>query len=382
MKEDLNLLGLPPLNLEEERRKKKEESEDEKTRTSCFFLPTSFYVVDMRKERWKVRGQAVNYSCISKKLKSEITYALKNKLQTILLINRQGMSSFSVCTNCKTVLNCPKCERALVYDKAGYYVCVHCAYKSSITPHCSHCQGINFQNIGLGTQKVEREINNLFPGARVARLDSQSARSGNFQESVYRDFSRHKIDILIGTQMISKGWDLPSVSLVGIIDTDNMLSVPDFSTSEKAFQNIVQVSGRVARPGSRYPGVVIIQTYHPENDIIKFASERNYGAFLEKELSDRRSFDYPPFGRLVKLVFQNYKKENVSQETAKIYQILEPLKNIKVTEAQDSFVPNIRGRHRMQIIIKIPDEIPLELKNELKKLGQGWIIDVDPVSVT
>ena len=341
-------------------------------------LPVTTVIVDMKKERW-----AKNYSCISKKLKSEIAYALKYGQQVILFINRQGMSSFSVCKSCKTVLKCPKCDRALTYDTRGHYRCLHCAYKTSITPQCEKCKGIEFQNVGLGTQKVEREVKSFFPNARVARLDSQAVADGKTQERIYQEFSAGQVDILIGTQMITKGWDLPSVALVGIIDTDNALAIPDFSTGEKFYENLVQVSGRVGRPGAKFPGSVVIQTYQPENKFIKFGAERNYEGFFQAEIAERKALYFPPFGKLIKLVYQEYDTKKAEEESRRISEALQNIPDVRVTEAQESFVPRVRGKFRRQIIIKCTNgTVPERLEMELKKLGAGWIIDVDPVSIT
>ncbi len=334
-------------------------------------------IVDMKKERW-----SKNYSCISKKLKSEIAYALKYDQQVILFINRQGMSSFSVCKRCKTVLTCPKCNRSLVYDQKGYYRCLHCAYKTSITPQCTACKSIEFENVGLGTQKVEKEIHGLFPDARLARLDSQTAKDSAYQAKIYQEFSTRQIDILIGTQMITKGWDLPNVALVGIIDTDNALSIPDFATNERFYENLVQVSGRVARLGAKMKGSVVIQTYQPENKTIRFAAERNYTTFFESEIAEREALSFPPHGNLIKLVFQDYDFKKTESETQHVSETLQEIAGVKVTEAQAAYVPKVRGRFRRQIIIKYKDELPEKLQTELAKLKSGWIIDVDPVSIT
>lgn len=333
-------------------------------------------LVDMKKERW-----VKNYSPISKKLQSEIAYALKNKLQTILFINRQGMSVFSICDSCKMVLRCPRCDRALIYDNQGIYRCAHCSHKTSITPKCSRCNGIVFQNVGLGTQKVEKEVLSLFSNARVARIDTQSVRKHNHQKKIYRDFSDGKIDILIGTQMVSKGWDLPRMALIGIIDADNALSLPDFRNNEKVFEDLVQVSGRIARPGATYPGIVIIQTFQPENKLLKLAAEKDFETFYLGEIKERRTLKLPPFGRMIKLVFQDYSLKKVEKEADKAVEVLQAMPGIKISDLQDPLSPKIRGRMRKQIIIKIKEEIPYELMTALRKLGSGWIIDVDPISV-
>jgi primosomal protein N' (replication factor Y) len=336
-------------------------------------------IIDLKKEKWEK-----NHSPISRKLRTEIAYALKNKLQTILFINRQGMSSFSICTGCKTVLRCPNCERALIYDNSGVYKCVSCTYKTSITPECSKCKGLIFQNIGLGTQKIEREIASMFASARIARMDSQTMKESGVQEKIYHDFASGKIDILIGTQMLTKGWDLPNVALIGIIDADNMVSIPDFSVNTRAFQNIVQVAGRSNRPNAKFRGLVIIQTFNPNLELFRFAAERNFKQFFEKEIKEREDLSLPPFGKLIKLVFQDYDMQKVSKAVDALYQSLENLvdENIKISEPQDSFVATVRGRRRKQIIIKLKNKlISPELQKILVALPAGWIIDVDPISI-
>jgi len=339
---------------------------------------TTIEIVDMKKERW-----AKNYSCISKKLKAEIEYALKYKMQVILFINRQGMSNFSVCTSCKTVLKCPKCDRALIYDRGGHYNCVHCAYKTSITPQCSKCKGMAFQNVGLGTQKVEREINSIFSSAVTARLDSQSIRTPHHQENVYLDFSEGKIDILIGTQMISKGWDLPKVALIGIIDADNLFSIPDYSSSQKAYELIVQVAGRTSRPGSRMKGSVVIQTFNPENKYIKWAAERDYANYFQHEIKERESLNLPPFGKIVKLIFQDTNQKKTENATKDIYGMLERFSDVaSISEPQEAYVSKVRGRFRRQIVIKIKEgKVPASILKILKSLPSGWIVDVEPISI-
>ncbi|PJA86628.1 MAG: primosomal protein N' [Candidatus Moranbacteria bacterium CG_4_9_14_3_um_filter_42_9] len=345
-------------------------------------------LVDLKKERWQNQpaGRQGNYSSISKKLQVEIGYVLKHGLQAILFINRQGMSSFSVCAACKSVLACPKCDRALVYDRGGAYQCLHCAFKTSITPQCFKCQGLAFSNIGFGTQKVEREIQNLFPAARVVRADQQSAKEPGFQKKIFRNFSDRKIDILIGTQMISKGWDLPNVALVGIIDADNMLSLPDFSANERAYQNIVQVSGRTGRPNSKGRGLVLIQTFNPQSTIMRLIAEKDFKNLYEIEKVARKTLNFPPFSRLVKIIFQDYNLKNVDGETGRVYNILLENKpdDVIISEPHTGFVEKIRGRFRKQIILKLTGRdnmLPQKLRKILNFLPAGWIIDVDPVSL-
>ncbi|HPN96342.1 MAG TPA: primosomal protein N' [Candidatus Moranbacteria bacterium] len=341
----------------------------------------SIELVDMRKEKWQ---KPKNYSSISKKLQGEIAYALKNKQQAVLFINRQGMSNFSVCENCKTVLRCPRCDRALIKSNKGNYKCVHCAHETSIIPECSKCHGIAFKNVGLGTQKVEKEIKDIFPGAKILRLDSEVAKKKNSQEEIYESFSSGAADILIGTQMISKGWDLPNVSLVGIIDTDNLFSIPDFSAAEKAFDYIFQVSGRTSRPDARFPGVVIIQTFNPENKTIKWAQSRDFESFFKKELEERKILYLPPYGKIIKLVIQDFNYKKAASAANDVFKMICKLSSeIQVSEPQDAYVSKIRGRFKKQITIKIKSKNKAvnNLVKILKSLPNGWIIDVDPISI-
>ena len=342
-------------------------------------------IVDMKKERWN-KSPSSKLSSISKTLKAEIEFALKYRRQIILFLNRQGMSAFSVCENCKTFLACPKCERALVAQSGGDFQCLHCSYKSSIFPSCSKCKGINFRNIGIGTQKIEKEIQSFFPGAKIKRIDTQEMKkSAKSQDKFWKEFSTGKIDIVIGTQMITKSFDLPNVGLIGIIDADSLLHIPDFLTNEKAFGSIYQATGRTGRTGSEFTGKSIIQTFHPENLIIKMVANLDYKGFFAHEIEERKALNYPPFTHIIKLFFQDTDAKNVSFETGKLHIQIEKLKlsNIKIYPPQEMLLSNIRGRYRRQIILKAKDypKLPTRLKTILKSLGSGWTIDVDPLSI-
>ena len=307
-------------------------------------------------------------------------------MQVLLFINRQGISSFSVCDNCKNIFRCSNCDRALVYTAEGIYRCIHCSYKTDIFPKCQYCSGNVFKNIGIGTQRVEKEVSSLYPKAIVRRIDTETIKKPKNHESMYRDFSERKIDILIGTQMITKGWDLPNLGLIGIIDADNLLKIPDFKTDEKAFQNIVQIVGRTGRVGSNFSGKAIIQTFNPENSVITLAAKMDYLSFYEKEIEERKTLSYPPFSRLIKLIFQNESKQKTERETEKIYDSLlkfyRKYPNIKISPPQNPLVPKIRGRYRKQIIIKnLKETLPQELKKILQNLPFGYIMDIDPISI-
>ncbi len=343
-------------------------------------IPPTAEVVDMKKERWRK-----NFSPISKTLKAEVEYASKNKLQTILFVNRQGMSAFSVCGSCRSVLKCPQCDRALVYGNSGIYKCPHCSRETGILTACPKCKGTIFKNIGLGTQKVEREINKLFPGAKVKRVDFEAMKKRKSADNLFQEFSRGDYDILIGTQMITKGWDNPRVGLIGIIDADNLVSLPDFNTDEKAFQQIVQAAGRTGRLESKFPGKIIIQTFNPENFIIQTAAERNFEKFYEKEIAERKDLKYPPFARLVKLICQNPNRQKVEKNAEKVYNGIKSLQSkeegFTVSPPQDPLVSKVRKNYRKQIVLKLEKELSPDLKKILINLDGKWIVDVEPVSI-
>jgi primosomal protein N' (replication factor Y) len=274
----------------------------------------------------------------------------------------------------------------LIYDTKGFYRCLHCSYKTSITPQCSKCKGLNFSNIGTGTQKVEREISQFFPGARIARADSQTMKIPQSYKEIYRKFSEKHIDILIGTQLISKGWDLPSVSLVGIIDADNILYIPDLDANIRAYQNIVQVSGRSGRPGAAFPGSVVIQTFNPEHFVVKAAATRDFPYLYNKEINERKSLSLPPFGKIIKLIFQDPDLKKVDSESERVFLALskEQSRQTKIYSPQNPLVSNIRGRWRKQIIIKLTHkifEVSPGITKTLNFLPNGWIIDVDPITI-
>jgi primosomal protein N' (replication factor Y) len=359
-------------------------------------------VVDMRKETWTdfAGKKTPNHSLLSMRLQAEISYALSQKLQTILFVNHQGMSTFSVCSNCKAVLKCPKCERALIYNESGGYNCLHCNFKESIVPSCKACGSLTFQNIGIGTQLVEKEVKKLFGSARISRLDSTSAKKPGALNEIFENFAQGNIDVLIGTQMITKGWDNPRVELVAIIDSDSLFTNPDFLTDEKAFANILQVAGRTGRVGTPYPGHVIIQTFDPLRRILQKIATRDSKSFYEKEIELREDLRLPPFGKLIKLSFKDAEKTKVEKEVQAVYEkiseILSNTKGISATAPYDPLISKIRGKFIQQIILKtgtgknsLPEANalqseavwPAELIKILSSLSTNWSIDVDPIQI-
>lgn len=330
-------------------------------------------VVDMKKERWDK-----NKSPLSRELTTQISLALKDKRQSLLFVNRQGMSAFSICSRCRTVAKCPTCTRALVSVTKGQYSCIHCNFTQKTTRKCKKCKA-SIEHIGIGTQKIQRELKKMFPKAKIVVADGSTMKKTGTHNKLYRDFSEGKIDIVIGTQMITKGWNSNNIALSAIIDTDHLLSLPEYNVGEKAFAFIVQMG---LRAGS---GKTIIQTFQPEDPIIQYASEYKFREFYEKELSLRKVLAYPPYTHLIKLLYQDIEKKEVEKTIENMYESITKLcvedEDIIISEPHDPLINKIRTKYRKQIIIKIKNNtIPVYLHDFLILQNTKWTIDIDPVT--
>lgn len=255
------------------------------------------YMVDM-KDEWKKK----NFSIFSELLIDKIKEKLDKKEQIILFVNRRGSASAMICRDCGHKETCVNCSIPLTYHKSRYantLQCHHCGAVKVSPNFCPKCRGGNFKLTGLGTEKVEAEIAQQFPNAKTIRADSDVTKKDGGIKQIYETFKSHKADILIGTQMIAKGWDIPNVTLVGIVLADIGLNIPDFRSGERIFQLLTQVAGRTARADKH--GDVIIQTYNPENPTILAAAKDDFHEFYENEIADRKKFSFPPFSKIIKL---------------------------------------------------------------------------------
>ncbi|MFH0969591.1 MAG: primosomal protein N' [Patescibacteria group bacterium] len=358
-------------------------------------------IVDMRNEGWNNNSRKRNNNIIfSKKLISEIGFTLKYGKQVFLFVNRRGMSSFSICASCKEVFRCPRCERALIYDSSGIYRCFHCSYKTDIFPYCPKCNGVEFKNIGTGNQTVEREIKKIFPGAKTKLVDFESLKSKDGQQKIFENIRDKKHDILIGTQAVLKGWELPYLGLIGIINADDLLDFSDFNSDEKAFQALMQIKGKASN------GKLVIQAYNPDNYVIKYVIQNDLEGFYAKIIEERKTLKYPPFYKIIKLILRTANKKIIEKESAAVFERIRKLserdKNISIFEPFTPQLSKVRDKFRKQIIIKIHphtnvdnlmplannknigvgvNDVPQELKRHLKMLSSDWVIDVDPISL-
>lgn len=307
-------------------------------------------ISDMRKEL--ANG---NRSMLSSVLREEVAKNIASGEQTVLFLNRRGFSTFVSCRDCGYVVSCPECSIALTYHRTDESLnCHYCGYKTRVIKECPECKGSHVRYFGAGTQKLEEEIKKIFPGASCIRMDVDTTTRKGSHERILKTFSREKIDILLGTQMVSKGLDFPNISLVGVMAADMSLNIDDYRASERTFDLITQVCGRAGR-GAR-PGRAVIQTYTPDNDVIKMAKTQDYEAFYENEIAYREMFLYPPFSDIVSFVFSsedNSLAEKASKESEKLAE--EILKDIRFSKYTSMPAPlsRIKGRYRWRYWIKI-----------------------------
>lgn len=340
-------------------------------------------IVDMREEL-----KAGNREIFSRALQAAMRETLHLGQQAILFLNRRGAATFVMCRDCGHVLRCRRCEVPLTYHLRGndrveedQLLCHHCNWHEPVPQFCPQCGSKHIKFFGIGTQKVEATVQRLFPEARTLRWDRDTTGGKWSHEEFLESFIRHEADVLIGTQMIAKGLDLPLVTLVGVIAADTALHLPDFWSSERTFQLLTQVAGRAGR--SILGGQVIIQTYTPEHYAIQMASRHDYDGFYEKELAFRREHGYPPFARLAKLVYVHSSQKRCQEEAERLYRILDHkiarlgLAGVDLIGPAPCFFGRLRGKYRWQIMVRASD--PQALLQDVA-LPPGWRVDIDPVS--
>jgi primosomal protein N' (replication factor Y) len=336
-------------------------------------------IVDLREEL-----KSGNRSLLSRSLLSAMEEVLAHGEQAILFLNRRGTATFVRCRNCGFVLRCPRCSIALTYHSAEKrLICHRCRYSMPVSPRCPQCHQRSLRFLGIGTQRVEAEISHFFPDARLLRWDSDAISGRYGHEELLKSFRDHKADVLIGTQMIAKGLDLPQVTLAGVINADTGLNFPDFRSSERTFQLLCQVAGRAGRGVKA--GKVIIQTYSPDNYIIEAAAKHDYAAFYHKEISYRRRYNYPPFAQLIRLVYGHTNEQACRREAQRVYRLIldekggECMTDFNVIGPVPAFASRLRGNYRWQLFLRGSGSSRLLSKLILPR---GWTIDVDPVGVS
>lgn len=335
---------------------------------------------------------AGNRSIFSRKLYDQIKENLRKKEQTILFLNRRGYSSFVSCRDCGYVPKCPNCDISLTYHfQEKRLVCHYCGYNEQMTDVCPKCRSNRIRYLGIGTERIEKDIKKYFPEARVLRMDVDTTQTKGSHEKIFYDFKNGNADILIGTQMISKGFDIPNVTLVGVILADITLNIPDFRSSEKTFQLLTQVAGRAGR--GKKSGRVIIQTYEEDNFSILASREQDYVRFYNEEIKYREVFKYPPFTHLMNIIISGNDKNEVIKISANIYNVCQSIINKTMNKSYNKIlgpasapISKINNNHRWQIIIKSEDRnILLNIAQNVEGLKRNKdikiLIDIDPNSI-
>ncbi|MDX2268723.1 MAG: primosomal protein N' [Bryobacter sp.] len=329
------------------------------------------------------------HALFSRRMVDAVREKLAAKEQAMLLMNRRGFSSFCLCRSCGYRVGCVNCSVTLTYHKRDRrLLCHYCGYSERVPETCKECGSDKVQFFGAGSERIEEELAEAFPTARIARMDRDTIHSKNDYEAILGGFRDGQYDILVGTQMIAKGHDIPNVTLVGIVNADLGLSMPDFRAAERTFQLLTQASGRAGRGG--LPGRVILQTINPEHYAVRFSVDQDYDAFYAKELTFRRMMRYPPFASLANVLFRSEKQEEALRMSGVAAELLSNEgAELRVLGPAEAPVAKVKKEFRYLMLLKSPQR--KKLAEALARLrahaeqeewpATGMIIDVDPLSL-
>jgi len=342
-------------------------------------------LIDMRQEFLETRKQAT----FSRRLKDAIAERLKSGEQSMLLLNRRGFSSFVTCRACGWRMECPNCAVTLTWHRRDRRMLCHYCNTAQRTPtRCPQCDSEYLQYIGTGAEKAEDELHHEFPQARIARMDRDTVSGKRHFETILQGFRDGDYDVLVGTQMIAKGHDIPNVTLVGIVSADIGLGMPDFRAAERTFQLLTQAAGRAGR--GDLAGQVLIQTVNPEHYAVRFAAAQDYQLFYEKEIQFRRLMRYPPFSALANVLVRSERQEQALAMSSELGQLLDPPpEGLKVLGPAEAPVPRLRNEFRYQLLLKAAsrkrlNEVLQMLRRhavDRKWSATGLVIDVDPMTL-
>ena len=340
------------------------------------------HVVDMREEL-----KSGNRSIFSHRLQEALGEVLAEKQQAILFLNRRGSATYVFCRDCGYTLTCPRCDTNLTYyhrqdgQRKPRLVCNRCGYTRNPVHTCPQCGSENFKHYGMGTERVEEEVLNLFPEARTLRWDYETTRKKGAHELILSHFTNQRANVLIGTQMLAKGLDLPLVTLVGVVLADVGLTLPDYRAGERVFQVLAQVAGRAGR--SPLGGQVVLQTFTPESYVIQKAATHDYASFAKDELTYRQQLRYPPFAQLVRMEYRHTKPQQAEEEARRMAGYLKHLiadqqrRATTLIGPAPCFYARMDGYYRWQIILRGPDPATM-LQGE--NLGD-WRVETHPQSL-
>jgi primosomal protein N' (replication factor Y) len=342
-------------------------------------------LIDMRQEFLESRKQAT----FSRAVIAAVEQRLEQGEQSMLLLNRRGFSSFVACRACGDRVECVHCSVTLTYHRRDRrMLCHYCNYSTRVPDRCPKCGSEHIQFLGAGAERVEEELHAAFPRARIARLDRDTVRGKRAFETILSGFREGAFDILVGTQMIAKGHDIPNVTLVAVVNADVGLALPDFRAAERTFQLLTQAAGRAGR--GNVPGIVLIQTLNPDHYAIRCAAAQDYEAFYTKEIEFRRLLSYPPFGALANVVVRAAREEEALTRSAALGRLLQPApEGLRVLGPAPAAVARLKNEYRYQMLLKAASRKRLsEVLGDLRRFAaaEHWnpaslLIDVDPMTL-
>jgi len=342
-------------------------------------------IIDLRQEFLETKKN----SLFSRRLIEAVKEKLAAGEQSMLLMNRRGFSSFVACRSCGYKVECVNCSVTLTYHRRDRrLLCHYCGYSEKVPQQCVKCESEHIQFIGSGSERIEEELREAFPDARIARMDRDTINSKGDYEVILNGFREGSFDILVGTQMIAKGHDIPNVTLVGIVNADIGLGMPDFRAAERTFQLLTQAAGRAGRGG--LPGIVVLQTINPEHYAVRFSAVQDYELFYAKELQFRKVMRYPPFASLANVIFRSEKQEEALRMSGEIAELLKDEKDgVRILGPAEAPVPRVNKEFRYQMLVKAAQRKRLaEILDRIRKLAtdRNWpatslVIDVDPLNL-
>ena len=342
-------------------------------------------IVDLRQEFLETKKN----SLFSRRLVEAVRDKLALGEQSMLLMNRRGFSSFVACRSCGYKVECINCSVTLTYHRSDRrLLCHYCGYAEKVPDRCAKCESEHIQFIGSGSERIEEELREAFPEARIARMDRDTINSKGDYELILNGFREGSFDILVGTQMIAKGHDIPNVTLVGIVNADIGLGMPDFRAAERTFQLLTQAAGRAGRGG--LPGIVVLQTINPEHYAVRFSAVQDYELFYAKELQFRKVMRYPPFASLANVIFRSEKQEEALRMSGEIAELLKDEKEgVRILGPAEAPVPRVNKEFRYQMLVKAGQRKRLAEILELirnRATERNWpatalVIDVDPINL-
>lgn len=353
-------------------------------------------VIDLREEKNKVQDTQIPLpSWLSKSLYSKISQVLADGYQAALFLNRRGMANVVMCNSCGHSIECPNCDINLTLHSKSHLVCHYCDYHENLKENCPSCKLGEMSAVGLGTEKLEQELKTLFPDKTIVRADRDEIQNREDLENFIQDVESGKADLLVGTQMIAKGLDFPKLKLVGLVLADIGFNLPDFRANERNFQLIVQMSGRPGRhlDSSNNPGQVVIQTFNPEHESLKYAIQHDFEGFVDAELMHRKALLYPPYGRLISLKIQSPDRmtarnlaSTVSQRALSLKSHFSQYESLEVLGPAEAPIAKLKNQYRYHLLLK--GQGSQALQSFIKQLmgDEKWIpsrsriiVDIDPL---